>query len=128
VILCGDAAHLMSPIGGQGMNTGWADAEFVAEMLHMIERHGACPARLLRAYDRCRRRAAATARRRAAAGMWLGTRTGVVRSLLRDLFMRHLLFRGPLSAHVGPYFAMLTIPYNTVERAPPSLWQQPSAP
>ena len=36
VVLCGDAAHGMSPIGGQGMNTGFADAEFLAEILPAI--------------------------------------------------------------------------------------------
>ena len=33
VILCGDAAHVMSPIGGQGMNTGFADASLLGRLL-----------------------------------------------------------------------------------------------
>lgn len=118
VILCGDAAHLMSPIGGQGMNTGWADAEFLAESLLAIEQHGRDPQPLLEAYDRCRHRASNVAIGRAARGMWLGTRQGVVSSWLRDLFMREALFKGPLSQRIGPYFAMLTIPYNTVKAVP----------
>ena len=28
-----DAAHTMSPVGGQGMNTGFADAELVAFLM-----------------------------------------------------------------------------------------------
>lgn len=127
VVLCGDAAHLMSPIGGQGMNTGWADAEFIARMLEAIERDG-CPARrLLGAYDRCRRRAAAAARRRAAAGMWLGTRTGIAASLPRDWFLKKVLLGGPYSKNVGPGFAMLTTPFNTVENTAAALWRKPSA-
>lgn len=122
VILCGDAAHLMSPIGGQGMNTGWADAEFLAHVLTMAVRHGQEPGPWLGAYERCRRRAAAVATGRAARGMWLGTRTGWLASLVRDLGMRHLLFRGPMSRRIGPYFAMLTIPFNTVERVPWHNW------
>lgn len=123
VLLCGDAAHLMSPIGGQGMNTGWADAEFIAEMLYAVERRGRESGPLLAAYDHCRRRAAHAAIHRAARGMWLGTRTGYLSSWLRDLFMRHVLFRGPLAKSLGSYFAMLTIPCNTVERLSARLWK-----
>lgn len=122
VILCGDAAHLMSPIGGQGMNTGWADAEFLAEVLIAILQRGQAPLPLLEAYDRCRHRASQTATARAARGMWLGTRTGVVASWLRDVFMRECLFRGPLAKHIGPYFAMQTIPYNTLKAVPEKVW------
>ncbi|MES2598198.1 MAG: FAD-dependent monooxygenase [Verrucomicrobiota bacterium] len=118
VILCGDAAHLMSPIGGQGMNTGWADAEFLAEVLVSIELHHQAALPLLEAYDRCRHRASDVATQRAARGMWLGSRTGVVQSWLRDVFMRECLFKGPLAKHIGPYFAMLTIPYNTLKSVP----------
>jgi hypothetical protein len=32
--------------------------------------------------------------------------------------MREALFKGPLSRRIGPYFAMLTIPYNTVKAVP----------
>lgn len=118
VILCGDAAHLMSPIGGQGMNTGWADAEFAAEMLQGILLEGDDPAPWLKAYDRCRRKASTTSIRRAARGMWLGTRTGKTSSRLRDFILRNLLFKGPLARRVGTYFAMITIPYNTVAAVP----------
>ncbi len=127
VILCGDAAHLMSPIGGQGMNTGWADAEFLAEALRAIEQRGQAALPLLEAYDRCRHSASNAAIVRAARGMWLGTRTGCVQSWLRDVFMRECLFKGPLSRRIGPYFAMLTIPYNTVKRVPAKLWEKASS-
>ena len=33
VVFCGDAAHTMPPIGGQGMNTGFADARLLARVL-----------------------------------------------------------------------------------------------
>ena len=36
VLLCGDAAHVHSPAGGQGMNTGIQDAMSVAEVLDAV--------------------------------------------------------------------------------------------
>ncbi len=118
VILCGDAAHVMSPIGGQGMNTGFADAEFLADALSAIMLGKARPEPLLAAYHRYRHKAAQTATDRAAMGMWLGTWTGRQRSRLRDFIIRHLLCRGPVRHHLGPLYAMLTIPYNTMDRVP----------
>ena len=78
-MLAGDAAHVMSPIGGQGMNTGFADAEHLSDVLARILRRGVPPERLLPAYTQFRRRAFRTAAARAASGMWLGTRTGRIR-------------------------------------------------
>lgn len=117
VLLCGDAAHVMSPIGGQGMNTGFADAEFLAEVLTAILLNHAEPAPLLAAYTRCRRQAAEAAIGRAAMSMGLGTWTGVPRSLLRDTIIR--LMCSPLGArYVPPHYAMLTIPCATLSRIP----------
>ena len=121
VILCGDAAHVMSPIGGQGMNTGWADAEFLADALAVIERGGHAPGPLLAAYERCRQRAARAATRRAAAGMWLGTLTGTRASRLRDLVLRIVLNQPVLSRWLARRFAMLTIPCGSVRRLPARL-------
>ena len=113
IILCGDAAHGMSPIGGQGMNTGFADAEFLAAILSQAE-----PLKLLPAYDRFRRKAAKTAIFRAEWGMWLGTWRGKVRSMLRDVILKFLLCQGPVAKRMGSFYAMLTIPFNTLQRVP----------
>lgn len=113
VILCGDAAHGMSPIGGQGMNTGFADAEFLAEALSHRD-----PLTLLPAYNRFRRKAAKTAIFRAEWGMWLGTWRGRWLSMLRDVILKFLLCQGPIARRMGPFYAMLTIPFNTLARVP----------
>ncbi|WP_395732358.1 FAD-dependent oxidoreductase [Prosthecobacter sp.] len=113
IILCGDAAHVMSPIGGQGMNTGFADAEFLAAILCQAD-----PRKWLPAYNHFRRKAAQTAIIRAEWGMWLGTRRGKAPSLLRDVLLKFLLRQKPVARHMGSFYAMLTIPFNTLKQVP----------
>lgn len=115
VALCGDAAHGMTPAGGQGMNTGFADAEFLAEVLASAD-----PLALLPSYTRHRRRAAAAAIFRAGWGMSLGTWRGRPASWLRDLILRRVLCSGPVGRRMGSFYAMLTIPHNTLDAVPPS--------
>jgi 2-polyprenyl-6-methoxyphenol hydroxylase-like FAD-dependent oxidoreductase len=110
VALCGDAAHVMSPIGGQGMNTGLADAWHLAAVLQRLCASDEPPERLLKQYEHCRRHAFRIAANRAACSMWLGTRKGNRSTALRSAFVRHVLFGTSLRHHLAPYFAMLTIP------------------
>ncbi|MEZ0227520.1 MAG: FAD-dependent oxidoreductase [Planctomycetota bacterium] len=50
VFLLGDAAHIHSPAGGQGLNTGVGDAVNLAwKLAHVL--HGRAPARLLDTYE-----------------------------------------------------------------------------
>lgn len=57
-LLMGDAAHVHSPAGGQGMNTGLIDAVVLGEALARVTRGGE-PEALLDEYARLRRPAAA---------------------------------------------------------------------
>ncbi len=50
VFLAGDAAHIHSPAGGQGMNTGMQDAVNLAWKLALVER-GSCRDSLLDSYS-----------------------------------------------------------------------------
>ncbi len=50
VVLAGDAAHVHSPAGGQGMNTGMQDAANVAWKIALVFR-GAAPGSLVSTYD-----------------------------------------------------------------------------
>ena len=110
VILCGDAAHIMSPIGGQGMNTGLADADRLAGALSAALCAGADPAPFLRRYERERKHAFRRAASRAARGMWLGTRTGRVASALRAALIRVLLHPPAWQARLARYFSMWSLP------------------
>ncbi len=50
IFLCGDAAHIHSPVGGQGMNTGLGDATNLAWKLASVIR-GQAPPQLLETYS-----------------------------------------------------------------------------
>ncbi|GAA2760751.1 FAD-dependent oxidoreductase [Actinopolymorpha rutila] len=54
ILLAGDAAHIHSPLGGQGMNTGLGDAENLAWKLALVAR-GRADATLLDTYEEERR-------------------------------------------------------------------------
>jgi len=53
-LLAGDAVHVHSPVGGQGMNTGIQDAYNLAWKLALVER-GRAPHALLESYEKERR-------------------------------------------------------------------------
>ncbi len=114
ILLCGDAAHVMSPIGGQGMNTGFADAAHLAHcIVEALESPDAAD-KLFARYTAVRRRAFNVAASRAARGMWLGTRQGRLLSVLRHHLIGHVLLRPTIRERLAHYFAMLTIPGNKI--------------
>ena len=103
IALAGDAAHVVSPIGGQGMNLGWIGASSIARTLATELRAGRDPSRaLLRDADQ-RRRQARAARRRAELNMWLGRPTREPRA--REALVRTLL-RSPAAALMARVFTM----------------------
>jgi 2-polyprenyl-6-methoxyphenol hydroxylase-like FAD-dependent oxidoreductase len=71
VVMIGDAAHEVSPIGGQGMNLGWLDAAALAPIVSAAMR-GQDVMGALRVFERTRLRAAARATRQAEINMALG--------------------------------------------------------
>jgi len=88
VFLAGDACHIHSPVGGQGMNTGIQDAFNLAWKLALVSREEAHP-RLLDSYEAERERFG--------------------RQLLRgtDLFSRLALLQGPLSSRLRDWVTSL---------------------
>ncbi|MFJ4030167.1 FAD-dependent oxidoreductase [Paenarthrobacter sp. NPDC089989] len=71
VVLMGDAAHEISPIGGQGMNLGWLDAAALAPIID-ASLSGADVGRRIRRFETTRGRAASKASHQAALNMALG--------------------------------------------------------
>jgi 2-polyprenyl-6-methoxyphenol hydroxylase-like FAD-dependent oxidoreductase len=110
VVLCGDAAHVISPIGGQGMNIGFGDA---ARLDPALVASLADPARAeseFAAYAASRRRACRAAARRAAQSMWLGAGRGRAHAELRRIVVSRVLLRPGIRPRVAARFAMLTLP------------------
>lgn len=91
--LAGDAAHVISPIGGQGMNLGLIGALDLVRALTATRAE-----RLLAAYDRRQRARAYAAARRASQNMFLGSER------LPEAFLRAAL-RTVLIPALSPRFA-----------------------
>jgi 2-polyprenyl-6-methoxyphenol hydroxylase-like FAD-dependent oxidoreductase len=66
ILVAGDTAHSMSPIGGQGLNEGWRDAADVAGAMHQIIKNGGAVDAGLKAYgEKARARALRAVQRQA---------------------------------------------------------------
>jgi 2-polyprenyl-6-methoxyphenol hydroxylase-like FAD-dependent oxidoreductase len=89
VALAGDAAQVVSPIGGQGMNLGWLGASTLAATIASNLTRGDDIARALARDGRARQRIATAAARRAELNMWLSR--PVARPWMRDALVSRLL-------------------------------------
>ena len=72
MLLAGDAAHVVSPIGGQGMNLGWLDAEDAASILKNALESSSSQIKLFLKYSIKRKKIAKQVAKRAEMNMHLG--------------------------------------------------------
>ncbi|WP_426237667.1 FAD-dependent monooxygenase [Pararhizobium sp. DWP1-1-3] len=112
-LLIGDAAHVHSPAGGQGMNTGLVDAIVLGEALTRVVRDHE-PETLLDDYARIRRPAAADVLALAGRLTRIATVHSVPLRRLRNLVLRVL-------NHVPPFKRGLALSFSGLGRARYSL-------
>ncbi len=105
VVLVGDAAHEISPIGGQGMNLGWLDAAALAPLLAEAVRSGTGGPwqESANGYAVGRQAAARRAARQAELNMALGRPTGVLGSVGREALLRTVLALPSADGLAGVY-------------------------
>ncbi|MCW4456827.1 NAD(P)/FAD-dependent oxidoreductase [Microbacterium sp. MPKO10] len=105
VILLGDAAHEVSPIGGQGMNLGILDAAALAPRI-VDALNGDADA--LPGWERARRRSAQRAMAQAAFNMAVGTSAPRPLHPIKRGGIRALAHR-PIAPHLSRAFTMTTL-------------------
>lgn len=95
LLLVGDAAHVHSPAGGQGMNTGLVDAKVLGEMLAAVIA-GRRDDSWLDSYEAVRRPAALQVVNLAGRLTWLATMRNPMKRLVRNVVLS-LLNRMPVA-------------------------------
>ncbi len=111
VFLAGDAAHIHSPAGGQGMNTGMHDAFNLAWKLALTQ-HGRAKPALLDSYQSERHRVGAMIVRGAANLTRFGTLRNAFAQRLRDTVVETLLQFPALQSAVVGVLTELAINYR----------------
>ncbi|OFI37985.1 hypothetical protein BIU82_05630 [Arthrobacter sp. SW1] len=108
--LLGDAAHELSPIGGQGMNLGWLDAAALAPLLERMlqsrKRPDAMLDRDLAAFEQSRLRIARKASRQAGINMALGRPLSPPLLRWRNILIGRAMRHGAVAAFVARRFTM----------------------
>jgi 2-polyprenyl-6-methoxyphenol hydroxylase-like FAD-dependent oxidoreductase len=107
-LLMGDAAHVHSPAGGQGMNTGLVDALVLGEALVRVLRDGESDA-LLDSYAALRRPAAEKVLSLAGRLTKVATLRSAPGRTLRNLVLR-------LLNHIGPFKRTLALSLSGLSR------------
>lgn len=112
--LCGDAAHVMSPVGGQNMNTGFADAELAAWLTGILLEKRAPHHLVHNLYNRVRKQAVGAALQRSHWMMRAGTSGGHLWSAVRNMAAIFLLHT-PVRRILMQLFSMQSIPCRNLK-------------
>ncbi|TVP48703.1 MAG: FAD-binding protein [Gemmatimonadales bacterium] len=108
VVLVGDSAHVVSPIGGQGMNLGWMHARLAVDAVAAVLRGDVSEARAAARFQVRVRRRARQVMRRAEQNMTLGHRPPGGSALLQSLraAIVRILLHSPLRRFIARRFTM----------------------
>ena len=111
VLLAGDAAHIQSPFGGQGMNTGIGDAENLAWKLALVV-SGRAGERLLDSYEAERRPIAKGVLDSTSGATEVAVGQGRASRLLRDRIVVPLMNQGWLQNLITERTSQLRVSYR----------------
>jgi 2-polyprenyl-6-methoxyphenol hydroxylase-like FAD-dependent oxidoreductase len=111
VLLAGDAAHIHSPLGGQGMNTGMGDAENLAWKLALVV-SGRADQRLLDTYEAERRPIAKGVLDSTSSATEVAVGQGHASRLLRDRIVVPLMNRSWLQNLITERASQLRVSYR----------------
>lgn len=103
VLLAGDSAHVVSPIGGQGMNLGWINTDRLAVKLEQAFENSYKTEQQLHQYTSEGKKFARKIARRAEKNMWLGRERSI--PIFRNLLARSIV-QTPLSKIAARIFTM----------------------
>lgn len=101
--IAGDSAHVVSPIGGQGMNLGWLTARKLAQTLKVCLDHPEESESALQLYSKDARSTAKKVAKRAELNMWLGRKRRF--PLIRNL-LAQMIVNTPLQKKMARIFTM----------------------
>lgn len=106
IILAGDSAHVVSPIGGQGMNLGWIDAWELASTFHEIQHKTSTKVveNAFRNYERKQQEMARTVAKRAEVNMRLGRKSSF--GWIRNFLLKQVLKSAYLNKKAAQLFTM----------------------
>jgi len=111
VFLAGDACHIHSPVGGQGMNTGMQDVANLAWKIAAVAR-GASDT-LLDSYEEERGEVGRALLRFTERGLKLATTTNPIVEKIRDIFAPILTMLDPVQHHAVGFISETGIDYRS---------------
>jgi 2-polyprenyl-6-methoxyphenol hydroxylase-like FAD-dependent oxidoreductase len=119
VLLAGDAVHIHSPAGGQGLNTGILDAHNLAWKLALVA-SGRAPDALLDSYAAERRPVAEDVLRLTHALVHYGTLSHPLKRVARDLVVPALARSAAIQRRAARRISQIYVRYPSGPRAVPS--------